>query len=320
MRRFVNNQCSEHDLEQLFSYIKKHPQDPLLHKIMDEDAATEAASGKKLTKETSAKLKEQLRQKLFKTERFISSPQLLQPKMYWRVAAVFIPLVICLGFFYVLRNAKAEIIVKTSFGQVKTITLPDNSEVILNANSTLLYSQDWKDDKPREVTLYGEGYFKVVHQHNHAKFLVHTSNKVVIEVLGTQFNVNNRRDRTRVVLQSGKIKLGIENKNLNEILMRAGDYAEVNSHGNLIRKAVDTQQYTSWKSKKLIFKDTPLKEIIAVLEDSYGYKAEIRDSVLLNETFTATYPADDVDVLLNALSKSFKITANPQNKEIIIGI
>ncbi len=287
---------------------------------MDDYAAREIAMGEKVSEEISATLKEKLQNKLFGKKQAISVGKFPAINLHWRVAAVFVPLIICLGIFYFPNSASQEMVVKTSFGEVRTITLPDNSTVILNANSTLRYSEDWSLDQPREVMLYGEGYFNVVHQHNHEKFLVHTSNEVTIEVLGTQFNVNNRRDRTQVVLESGKIKLGMENRSLNEILMRSGDYAEVSSQGKIIRKAVDARQYTSWQNRNLIFNETPLKEILSILEDNYGYKATVRDSALLKETFTATYPADDVNVLLTALSKSFKITINRSGKEILVGI
>jgi ferric-dicitrate binding protein FerR (iron transport regulator) len=51
----------------------------------------------------------------------------------------------------------------------------------------------------------------VKHLNTNQKFLVHTADRLTVEVLGTSFNVFKRPSGTRVVLQSGKVKLNIAN-------------------------------------------------------------------------------------------------------------
>lgn len=319
IEKFLKNQATNEELEEFLLHIRMHPDDPVLHKFLDEYSVIDQPLDRKLPSELSSSLKAKVRQKIF----FKKAPAFTQTfkshKIYWRIAAVFVPIAIFLSLFSLRRAALPEVLIETSFGEVRTVTLPDRSVITLNANSSIVYAQTWDDDKPREVRLHGEAYFNIVHKQNHSKFLVHTSNDVTIEVLGTQFNVNDRRNVTRVIVQSGKIKLDRDGKLENEIFMQPGDYAEITHSGDVIRKAVEARQYTSWKNRKLIFKDTPVSEIISILEDNYGYRSEVNDSTVLNETFTATYPADDITILLNALTKSFKISVDHAEHKISIG-
>jgi ferric-dicitrate binding protein FerR (iron transport regulator) len=71
--------------------------------------------------------------------------------------------------------------------------LPDNSTVILNANSSLRYQENWEAELLREVWVDGEAFFSVVHTHNHQRFRVNVTDDLKVEVLGTEFNVKDRR-------------------------------------------------------------------------------------------------------------------------------
>jgi len=322
LQKFLANQCTAQEQEELFLYINQFPEDPVLHQMIDEDAIKEATYGVKLTPQLSASLQRRIHNEISQKRSALPISGIQKSKyVFLKVAAVLIPALVSLAYFYFQLNGSKQISIKTSYGEVRTIRLPDDSKVTLNGNSTLRYAKSWDNDNHREVVLEGEAYFNVVHLSNDKKFLVHTSNQITIEVLGTEFNVNDRKDRIQIILQSGRILLGLDKKySQRQILMRSGDYVEVNHKGKIMRKLMDTQPYTAWQNSKLVFKETPLQEILLTLKDSYGYKLNVRDSLLLQETFTANYPADDINVLLEALSKSFNITINAEDKEILIGI
>ena len=125
-------------------------------------------------------------------------------------------------------------------GQQRTITLPDGSVVVLNANSTLTTAAHWTAETPREVWLTGEGYFRVTHRAPRPvaditaapapiKFVVHAAD-LSIAVLGTQFDVNSRAGATKVVLASGKV--AVERQMLltrEHLLMQPGDLVETSA-------------------------------------------------------------------------------------------
>lgn len=242
---------------------------------------------------------------------------------WYRVAAVFIGLLILSALLIIgpYNNTTKYV---TQYKETKTFLLPDSSKVVLNANSILKFKSDWNNGETREVWLKGEAFFSVVHS-NHQKFIVNTSD-LDVKVLGTEFNVRNRKRGTKVVLNSGKIqlslsaprKIGRTTKKTKEIFMKPGELVEYSEESDAITiLEVDTDQYIAWKDNLLVFEDTPLSEIIGTLEESYGYEIILEEGSLSNRKFTATYPADNIDILLRALSKSFNIKISKRENKII---
>jgi transmembrane sensor len=210
----------------------------------------------------------------------------------------------------------------------RTITLPDGSTVVLGAASELVFNtDDWQnkgDDSersasevPREVRLTGEAFFVVKKQERAGqlvKFRVRTAD-AIIEVLGTQFNVNTRRERTAVVLQEGKVRVlastaSQDTQTLAEL--RPNERAEISAQGTVTKRAVRAAVYTSWKDGKLVFESTPLAEVARVLEDRTNTRV-VLDSSLANRTFTGAAPVGNPDLLLRAIGESFaaSITRTP---------
>ncbi len=207
----------------------------------------------------------------------------------------------------------------TGFAETETITLPDGSRVILNANSSLKLSPAWHSDQAREVWLEGEAFFHVSKKPGagNARFIVHTDH-LQVEVLGTQFNVNNRRGKTKVVLTEGKVKLN-DQDNDNNLLMQPGDYVEYsNQQTSFSRKKVDPLLYSSWKNNRLIFTDTPLGEVAHRLEDHYGLQVVFRDESLRELAFTGNFPANDLSFFLQVLSRSLDIAVTHDGNQIVI--
>jgi len=208
----------------------------------------------------------------------------------------------------------------TAYGETETIQLHDGSTVTLNANSQLTYAKNWKDNATRQVWLEGEAYFSVTHQANDQKFLVHTQS-LDVEVLGTEFNVHNRRGETQVVLNSGKVKLDIHAANTNEkeLTMQPGELVTFSEEKKQVeKKVVNPEVYTSWVNDILIFEDMPMGDIEKVIEDNFGMEVIIQDSAINEMRFNAKVPAKDLDVLLTLLEKTFNLTIEKAYGKIIL--
>lgn len=249
---------------------------------------------------------------------FITSKQPFWQVGYKAAAVVALLVVTSVAlYFFAVRNN--TITYTTPYAQTRTITLPDQSVVTLNANSTLAFSKNWKAGASREVWLQGEAFFHVKNKHDgKTKFTVHTA-KLDIEVLGTAFNVNNRRNNTVVVLNSGRVKLRTaENEASDTLVMKPGEqviYSE--EEQAFTRKRVNPESVSSWIHQKLIFEDTPLLEIARLLEDNYGFKVRFRHPDIASKEFTATIPAGNINTLLTAISESFNIPITRQGKELL---
>ena len=230
------------------------------------------------------------------------------------------------GLSVFLYSQQSKITVSTAFAEVKTFTLPDGSVVTLNANSKLRYPEKWNTEKIREVWIEGEGFFKVNHLHQSGvikeadRFIVHAE-KLNVEVLGTTFNVNNRRGKISVALLTGKVGLELAGNEKAGIKLQPGELAEYEDKKKvIIKKKVQADDYVAWKSNKLYFDNTPLTDVLLLIEDNYGYKAVIKDAAVKNKKLSGTFSFSSEDALFKAiaLSLGISIEKNQAAKEIIV--
>lgn len=227
-----------------------------------------------------------------------------------------------LFLFYLLSDNGRYESYATAYGETQNITLPDHSIVTLNANSMLRFDNNWHSAGKRQVWLEGEAFFEVEKTQTEAgakvPFWVHT-NELEVEVVGTRFNVNARRGKTEVVLNSGKVKLHLENEKEPEIWMDPGDMVAFSGKDkSLLKKQVNSAEYSSWKSNWLVFNGTPLAEVKTLLEDNYGFEVRIQDESLLDRRFKGRFPSDKLELMLDALSASLGIQVHKEGKTIII--
>lgn len=208
----------------------------------------------------------------------------------------------------------------TDFGAQKEILLPDSTLVKLNANSSLKFRKDWSDQRMREVWLEGEAFFEVVKKPDAAdgRFFVHT-NQLDVEVLGTTFNVQARHGETQVVLNTGKIKLhqASQGKEQQEIFLEPGEMATL-SKDALVKSQVNPHVYSSWKDNRLFFENESIRKIARRLNDTYGYEVKVARQEWLDLTFTGSCPADDISILLTAISESFEVQVTLHDQQIHI--
>lgn len=210
----------------------------------------------------------------------------------------------------------------TAYGERRDVTLPDDSFVQLNSNSKLKYVRDWKSDKPREVWLDGEAMFEV--QHTAIKnrlreddyFIVHVG-ELSLTVLGTKFNVKDRRDLIEVTLLEGSVQ--IENGFGLKRLLQPGETFVYNSKQDseqVITQTVD--KALSWTRGEMLVEKQNLADIIEVLEDNYGYSVELKDSSLLQKRLTGVVPLTRVDDILFVIRHTMDLRIDVDKKKITI--
>lgn len=220
----------------------------------------------------------------------------------WYVTAAATLLV---GIFLVYWATRPTLIeYHTAFGETRTVVLPDNSRVTLNSNSLLRLSSDWDKESVREVWLDGEAFFSVTHKKNNQPFRVKTNEGVGIEVLGTTFNVYHRTAATKVVLNTGKIRLSLP-KTDKKIVMKPGDFIEYNKK-HYVRRSVDPKVYTSWTENNLVLNHTTLRELVAMLNDNYGLTVGVSEH-LLTQTVSGSMPLTNADELVVQIAKAFRL-------------
>lgn len=228
------------------------------------------------------------------------------------IAASFI-LVSILSFYLFSKND--HIVHNTGFGETLDLKLQDGSTVTLNANSSIRYSKD----NPRKVWLNGEAFFEVDKKHStNAKFWVMT-NDLDVEVYGTVFNVNTRKEKTQVYLQEGNIWLALKNGSTRKMI--PGNYLSYSFKENRIledKEYISPINKTSWKDGKLIFSNLPLEEAMDKVTETYGYKVVYNTNFDKNIFITGTIPTTNIDICIQAIQKSANIKIEKEGNKLLI--
>ena len=234
----------------------------------------------------------------------------LHKKTWWSVAAALLVAIVSIS---VWQYFAAHASLKADFGQISRQNLPDGSEVILNANSSLSYNK-WSENSDREVWVKGEAFFHVKKTADHRRFVVHADHFDII-VTGTQFNVVNRDDKTNVMLTEGSVT--IKKDDGEEIKMKPGDFVELNNN-RFIKKEEKKENVLAWKERKLYFDNTTMVEVANIIREQYGVSVKIDDDSTAAKTISGIMPNTSLDLLLSSLeaTSDFKITR--KNNEIII--
>ncbi|WP_271765874.1 FecR family protein [Aquimarina algiphila] len=205
----------------------------------------------------------------------------------WPYTAVAASIAIILGLFLFNSNDSFS----SDYGEQLAVTLPDGSEMILNAKSTANFDSDnWNEN--RTVTLKGEAYFKVK---KGSKFTVSTKNGEV-SVLGTQFNVQSQNNFFEVACYEGKVS--VSNLKNEEILTAGKGYRNLNNS--------NPEQWTfesnepSWLTNTSSFRSTPIKYVFDELEEQYNLDINTKN-INLKTIYTGTFPNNNKEVALKTV-------------------
>jgi transmembrane sensor len=234
---------------------------------------------------------------------------------------------IVFGMWYIgARTGRPQIAeIRTGYGEVKNILLPDSSVVILNANSSLRIPQQWTEKDSRQVWLEGEAYFQVKKRPSTGReFVVHTS-QVDVEVLGTKFNVNTRRQRSIVSLEEGKVQLLVHG-NITSVMekkppmvLRPGQVVVIDeSRGATINEDKDVAGHSGWTRNTFHFDNTSLAEIARLIEDTYGYTMEVEDSSMLKKAISGDLRVSTIQDMIKVVSFSCGYSMRIENKTVYV--
>jgi len=228
----------------------------------------------------------------------------MKPARKWLQVAAAIAVLMTVSLFYI--NSLDESI-STEFAQRKNVVLPDASEVVLNADSKLSFSEKaW--NKERNVTLQGEAFFKVA---KGKRFTVATAAGNVT-VLGTQFNVENRKDFFEVTCYEGLVSVSFEGK---EVQLPAGSSFLVIQ--GKIQPITDPKTASpSWINHESSFNSIPLAYVLDEFQRQYNVRIEIQN-VNTQQLFTGSFSNTNMDLALQSISIPSQIAYKLEGDKVL---
>lgn len=162
--------------------------------------------------------------------------------------------------------------INTPRGRQFHLMLADGTEVWLNSASSVRYPVTFAGNS-RTVEITGEAYFKVKHD-AYKPFYVKV-NGVVIEDLGTEFNVNGYTDEGNIktTLLEGAVKI-------EHTVLKPGQQATVAQGKPGVQVSdVDTELSVAWKNGYFSFREATLEEVMRQLARWYDVEIEYQGGV-----------------------------------------
>ncbi|MFH5884099.1 FecR family protein [Halalkalibaculum sp. DA3122] len=197
----------------------------------------------------------------------------------------------------------------TTVGETLSITLPDGSNVWLNAESNLRVQAGYNEQN-RRVALEGEAYFEVAPDPDRP-FQVQ-SDDLLTQVLGTRFNIRSyRSDPVRqVTVTEGKVRVkkatkneGINVEKQSTVDLGVGEQLEIwPSEDRLIKKKVaKADRFTSWRKGILLFEKTTLRQVADELYRRFGITMLFADPELTNTRITGRFDDENWEEIIEMI-------------------
>lgn len=174
------------------------------------------------------------------------------------------------------------------------ITLPDRTQVWLNAESTLKYPMRFAGTE-RRVTLEGEAYFSVTKTQQaggiHIPFVVQSGGQEVT-VLGTEFNINTYQQAgsiaTTLIEGSVQVRVPAHTGDHSDLRLLSGEQSIFQGE-TLYKQNAQMREVLAWREGRFVFQDTPLEEVLHQL--ARWYNVEIaEDNNIPDRKFTGDFP------------------------------
>ncbi|GAA0877314.1 hypothetical protein GCM10009119_02820 [Algoriphagus jejuensis] len=206
---------------------------------------------------------------------------------------------------------------ETKVGEKLRIRLPDQTYVVLNANSRIEFDSDY-GKKKRMIKIAGEAFFDVA-TNEKIPFIV-DSGELKTTALGTEFNVFSRDGVEKIALTEGKVKVEIEDVPTSESkFLEPGQMATLLEDAREIKSGTfDPSSLTAWKEGRIRFKRTRLKDIVSNLQTWYGVEIEVQKKIDLNRKVSGEFNNESLENILEGLSFSmgFNFTINENQVSI----
>ena len=242
--------------------------------------------------------------------------RVLFKSIYRYAASILMIAVAAFAVYYYLDNQGTEQIISQS--QIQEVELSEGSKITVNSNSTLTYPKEFKSDK-REVALVGEAFFEVAEDPKRP-FIINTGD-IQVEVLGTTFNVKayDNLGEVVVIVSSGKVAVYPKDNPNDRVVLVKGEKATFYKESIKIEKSLNENiNFNAWKTKEIIFEDTPMPEVIRIINEIYKSNIKIVGDELNDCPVTTTFNNQSLESILNVLESTLDLTIEKKDEIIEI--
>lgn len=204
----------------------------------------------------------------------------------------------------------------TEIKETLEYTLPDGSKVWLNHSSTLRYPKEFAANL-REIYLEGEAFFDVSPDRDRP-FIIYANNTLT-RVVGTSFGIKATKgaDDVVVTVATGIINLSTQGSS-DFIELRQGEQGFCEPKENLlVKNAEPDPNLLAWKTKTLIFRQTPLADVAAIIADVYHTPVMV-DNSIKDLKLTSTFEQLELDEIIQIIEMTLQIQSQTDGDGVFL--
>lgn len=239
------------------------------------------------------------------------------PVFRWAVAAM---LALCLTTviirYFIPDRHKTPLLSMRNNDTDNTLvkTLEDGSTVYLAGSSSLFYPARFAKDS-REVVMQGNALFDIA-KNPEKPFRIETK-KIIVEVLGTAFNVkSDAKGSFELAVLRGKVKV-TQKSNGEYAYVVAGEQATIVDNHWQKTKYKDNNLLESF-TKNMKFKDEPLEKIVQVINQYSQRKVALKGDVIKNHKLNVRFYNNDVEGMTKVISLALHLKREVTQDSIFI--
>ncbi|ANF84494.1 sugar ABC transporter substrate-binding protein [Pseudomonas antarctica] len=183
----------------------------------------------------------------------------------------------------------------TAPGEVKTVTLADQTRVTLDADSAI--AVDFSHGERHIQLRRGAGFFRVTHTGQ--PFVVEAGSGEV-RVLGTQFEVRLQPAGAQVTVLSGRVGVTPSRQGQQQVLTAGQQVAYAGGVADALH-AVDSESRLAWRDGWLNYYKAPLAEVVQDLSRYYPGRILLLNDEMAAKRVSGSFPSKDPVAVLSAL-------------------
>jgi len=245
--------------------------------------------------------------------------------------------IVALGSIWTARLISAHAhVYSTAIGEQRAFRLPDGSLMQLNTRSRIevRFAEHARDIR----LLEGEALFTV--HHDPARPFRVVANGVVIQAIGTQFNVYRRVSGTTVSVIEGVVQISADDSGDQSaqgtltgtgsavsgaderpglIRVTAGERADLDAKGKILNHGTaDVAHALAWRERRLVFQDDRLEDIVAEVNRYTPGQIRVEGDTARSKRITGTFDADDPRSLVLFLEKVEELSVEAHGETFTI--
>ena len=182
-------------------------------------------------------------------------------------------------------------------GKRQIVKLQDGSEVELGTASAI--DVDFSKDQRIVRLIAGEAFFSVT-KDQQRPFIV-KAEEGQIRVLGTAFNVKIENGVT-VAVTENTVEVSTPSNQASKVTK--GEMVHYDKHSLSPVQPVDLETVQAWRQDQLIFKDTPLDEVLAEIQRYRNGRIQLFSASAGKQRVTAVFDARRTDEALDIIAAS----------------